>query len=175
MPRRPRPSRLRRTLQAIWLYLGLPRTGPLFPRPGKTWKPPTEAALTGAWGETLAAEHLRRAGYRILGRNVRFGHDREIDLVARSPRSDSPPVLVFVEVKTRRDETLGRPFSAVDAAKRRALVRAAALYLRKLPRKPARVRFDVVEVVGRRGDAAPPVIRHIRNAFTLPGNERLPL
>ena len=150
----------------MWLFLGLP-----IPRKKKD-KPSTAAALTGAWGEKLAADHLRRAGYLILDRNVRFGTEGELDLVARSP---APSALVFVEVKTRATEDLGRPFSAVDADKRRALARAAALYLRKLPRKPALVRFDVVEVVGRRDSPSPPVIRHIQNAFTLPKNDRLPL
>lgn len=171
MPRRSRPSRFRRFLRGVWLFLGLPER----PRKRHPKKPPTEAALTGAWGETIAADRLRRAGYRILGRNVRFGPEREIDLVARSPRSDGPPALVFVEVKTRRTEDLGRPFTAVDASKRRALARAAALYLRKLPRKPALVRFDVVEVVGTPASSSPPTVRHIPNAFTLPDSERLPL
>ena len=170
MPRRSRPSRFRRILRGMWLFLGLP-----VPRKKKDKKPPTEAALTGAWGEKLAADHLRRAGYRILARNVRFGTEGELDLVARSPRSPAPSALVFVEVKTRATEDLGRPFSAVDADKRRALARAAALYLRKLPRKPALVRFDVVEVVGSPSSPTPPTVRHIQNAFTLPNNARLPI
>lgn len=175
-PKHPRLARLRKICQGIWLFLGLPECRPLFPRKKKTKKPPTEAAITGAWGEDLAGEFLRRAGYRILGRNVRFGPEREIDIVARAPRrAGEPPALVFVEVKTRSDETLGRPFAAVDDAKRRALVRAAALYLRKLRERPAYVRFDVVEVVGHPKLPTEPVVRHIENAFTLPGNGRLPV
>lgn len=175
MPRRPRPSRFLRFLRGVWLFLGLPEAPPLFPRKKKGKKPPTEAALTGAWGEQLAADLLRRAGYRILGRNVRFGPEREIDLVARTPRTDAPSALVFVEVKTRANEDLGRPFAAVDADKRRALVRAAAIYLRKLRRKPALVRFDVVEVVGSPSAPGAPVVRHIENAFTPDRNGRLPV
>lgn len=175
-PRRRHPSRFRRAIQGIWLFLGLPEIWPVFPRiKKKPRNPPTEAALTGAWGERIAAIHLKRKGYRILERNVRFGANREIDLVARSPRRDGPPALVFVEVKTRGTEDLGRPFSAVDADKRRTLARAASLYLRKLPHRPALVRFDVVEVVGSRTSPTPPVVRHIQNAFTLPANDRLPL
>lgn len=175
-PKHPRLARLRRILQGIWLFLGLPECRPLFPRKEKAKKPPTEAAITGAWGEELADAFLRRAGYRILGRNVRFGPEREIDIVARAPRRDGePPALVFVEVKTRSDETLGRPFAAVDDAKRRALVRAAARYVRKLHERPAYVRFDVVEVVGHPKLPTAPVVRHIENAFALPGNERLPV
>ena len=175
-PRRHRTFRFRRAVQDIWLFLGLPEIWPVFPlKRRKAKNPPTEAALAGAWGERIAATHLERNGYRILERNVRFGSDREIDLVARSPRRDGPPALVFVEVKTRGSETLGRPFSAVDDAKRRTLVRAASIYVRKLPRRPALVRFDVVEVVGSRKSPSPPVVRHIQNAFTLPGNTHLPL
>lgn len=171
-PKHPRLARLRKICQGIWLFLGLPGFWPLFPRKGKPKKPLTEAAITGAWGEKLAADFLHRAGYRILDRNVRFGPEREIDIVARTA---DPPTLVFVEVKTRRDETLGRPFSAVDDTKRRALSRAAALYIRKLHRPPARVRFDVVEVVGHPDLPTEPVLRHIENAFVLPGSDRLPV
>ena len=172
-PKHPRLARLRKIFQGIWLFLGLPEFWPLFPRKGKPKKPLTEAAITGVWGETLAADFLRRAGYRILDRNVRFGPEREIDIVARS--DGNPPTLVFVEVKTRRDESLGRPFSAVDDTKRRALSRAAALYIRKLRQRPAHVRFDVVEVVGHPDSPEEPVLRHIENAFILPDSERLPV
>ena len=168
MARRPRPSRFRRILRGVWLFLGLP-----LPQKKKEKKPPTEAALTGAWGEKLVADHLRRAGYLILDRNVRFGPEREIDIVARS--DGNPPTLVFVEVKTRRDESLGRPFSAVDDTKRRALARSAALYIRKLRQRPVHVRFDVVEVVGHPDSPEKPVLRHIENAFVLPRGDRLPV
>ena len=129
-----------------------------------------EAHRAGAWGEGIAADFLQAKGYRILGRNVRFGSRCELDLVARSP---APEALVFVEVKTRRNEEFGRPASAVDRGKRRAFGRAVVQYLRRLRTRPARVRFDVVEVVGTPGDAAP-VVRHIENAFSLGPGYRLP-
>ena len=124
----------------------------------------------GAWGERLAADFLENKGYRILGRNVRFGSRCELDLVARSP---APEALVFVEVKTRRNEDFGRPASAVDRAKRRALGRAAVRYLRRVKAKPAHIRFDVVEVVGQ-PDGPPPVVRHVESAFSLGPGYRLP-
>ena len=130
----------------------------------------TEAHRAGAWGEALAAGFLRDRGYRILGRNVRFGSRCELDLVVRSP---APDVLVFVEVKTRRSEDFGRPMSAVDRGKRRALGRAALRYLHRVKAKPARIRFDVVEVVGSPGGARPE-IRHIENAFSLGPGYRIP-
>ena len=48
-----------------------------------------------AEGERLAAEHLARAGYRIVARNVR-ADGVEIDLVAARGE-----LVVFVEVKAR--------------------------------------------------------------------------
>lgn len=136
------------------------------------WRQSTAPAThrSGAWGEELAARHLRAKGYRTLGRNVRFGPRRELDLVARDPRTDT---LVFVEVKTRQSEDFGRPMAAVNRGKRRAFGRAVVRYLRQLRQRPAHVRFDVVEVVGQPGDATP-VIRHIANAFSLPPEYRLP-
>ena len=130
----------------------------------------TAAQRAGAWGEQVAADYLDERGYRILGRNVRFGSRCELDLVARSP---APETLVFVEVKTRRTEDFGRPASAVDRAKRRALGRAAVRYLRRVKAKPARIRFDVVEVVGAPG-GPPPVVRHVESAFSLGPGYRLP-
>ena len=129
-----------------------------------------ETQRSGAWGEQLAADFLKKRGYQILGKNVRFGSRCELDLVARSP---APDVLVFVEVKTRKSERFGRPISAVDRGKRRAIGRAALRYLHRTKAKPTRIRFDVVEVVGSPGGENP-VVRHIENAFPLGAGYRLP-
>ena len=126
--------------------------------------------LTGRWGEDQAERFLKQQGYRIVGRRVRVGERDELDLVARREE-----VLVFVEVKTRKSEEMGRPFSAVTLAKRRNLSRAAVRYMEKLgtSRRPPYFRFDVVEVVGQPEDRNP-LIRHIENAFTLYERYRLP-
>ncbi len=72
--------------------------------------------------------------------------------------------LVFVEVKARRSEELGRPFDAVDRDKQRLIRRAALHWLRLLDMPDITFRFDVVEVL-----ATDPVeIRLIESAFTLP-------
>lgn len=136
----------------------------------RTARTQPETHRAGAWGEQVAADFLKQNGYRILGRNVRFGSRSELDLVARDPGGG---VLVFVEVKTRRSEAFGRPVSAVDRGKRRALGRAAHQYLRRLRDKPAHIRFDVVEVVGS-PDGPPPVVRHIENAFSPGPGYRIP-
>ncbi len=116
---------------------------------------------TGLWGERQAARALRSRGYRILHRRLRLGRKGEIDLVAHHAG-----VLVFVEVKTRSRPGLARPLQAVDHRKRRLLSRAAARYLGRMRRKPAAIRFDVVEVIGSL-DGPPPTIRHIEGAFRI--------
>lgn len=88
-----------------------------------------------------------------------MGRD-ELDLVAREG-----DVLVFVEVKTRRSEKFGRPFTAVDRRKRACMSRAAVRYLQRLKVKPPYIRFDVVEVVGI--PPAKPLVRHLPAAFHL--------
>ena len=131
------------------------------------WRQSTAPAThrSGAWGEELAARHLRAKGYRILGRNVRFGPRRELDLVARDPQTD----LVFVSPNPQ-SEDFGRPMAAVNRGKRRAFGRAVVRYLRQLRQCPAHVRFDVVS--GQPGDATP-IIRLCECIFVAAGY-RLP-
>lgn len=113
----------------------------------------------GLWGEDRAADHLRRSGWKILGRRVRPNRRDELDLVA-----SRNGVLAFVEVKTRTDERFARPAAAVNAPKRHALNRAARAYLRRAHYPDMLYRFDIIEVVGR-PDTAPPQIRHLESAF----------
>ena len=126
--------------------------------------------VAGVWGEQVAERSLKEKGCKIIGRRVRVGARDEIDLLVRDGQ-----VLVFVEVKTRRNEAFGRPVDAVDQAKRRHLSRAAIRYLTRLKpgERPDYFRFDVVEVIGEPGAAAPEV-RHLENVFTLGSGYRLP-
>jgi len=111
---------------------------------------------------------LKEKKYRILGQRVRVGLRDELDLVCRSPDG----VLVFVEVKTRASEDFGRPFSAINARKRKALSRASWNYVKKMRPRPDYFRFDVVEVIGE-PEQRKPEIRHIENAFSLLGKKRM--
>jgi putative endonuclease len=97
----------------------------------------------GREGEERAARFLADLGYAVLARNVRAG-GVEIDLVAALG-----PLVVFVEVKTRRAGP-GAPEEAVGFAKRARLTRGAAAWLAASRRRYARARFDVVtcEVAG---------------------------
>ena len=56
----------------------------------------------GLWGEDRAAEFLEAKGYEITARRFRV-REGEIDLVAAGHG-----YLCFVEVKLRKDETMGQ-------------------------------------------------------------------
>ena len=128
-----------------------------------TWRKPKKAltrnVVVGRWGEDQAVAFLKRAGFRIIGRNVRSTRHDELDIIAKNDT-----FLVFVEVKTREQETFGSPAKAITPKKRHALNRAAAAYLRKAHYPDCIYRFDVVEVVGL-PEMPHPLVRHIEHAF----------
>lgn len=127
----------------------------------------------GARGERLAAAWLRRErGFAVVARNWRSPRDRreEIDLVCRDGEA-----LVFVEVKTRAPGARVPGFHAVDARKKRVLLRAAAAYLGGLKEKPRTFRLDVVEVVLPAADApggGGPEILHFEQVALFPKHFR---
>ena len=120
----------------------------------------TEHLERGARGESLACQHLRRAGYKILYRNFRGRTGGELDIVCREGDT-----LVFVEVKTRASEDFGRPFEAVRPDQQRRISRGALAWLRMLDNPDILFRFDVVEVL--MPEQGRPRVELIRNAFQL--------
>lgn len=113
---------------------------------------------SGRQGEDLASSHLEENLLRILDRNVRYPNG-EIDIIA-----DDSGTTVFVEVKRRRDSSLGAPAEAVTRTKRARVVRAARRWLAAHPSRSRAVRFDVVAVLG-----DPPAVTWIKSAFDLQG------
>jgi putative endonuclease len=114
----------------------------------------------GRRGEDLAHRFLQSKGYTVVARNLRLrGAGVELDLVATEGG-----IVVFVEVKTRASTEFGTPDEAVDAEKRRHLIRAASAYLRITESTWEHARFDIVSVTfeGRTR------IEHIRDAFSRP-------
>jgi len=101
-----------------------------------------DSRLRGRWGEALAAEFLRRKGYRIIasGWRCRFG---ELDLVA-----ERGEFLCFIEVKLRGSERFGTGAEQVDRRKQERLRTTAELYLQQHP-SPLQPRFDVVDPTDR--------------------------
>ena len=113
---------------------------------------------TGKLGEQIGEDYLKKLGYQILERNVRFPFG-EIDLIAFHRGT-----LVFVEIKTRRDQTFGYPEEAVGEHKKSQLIRLASWYLVRHPRLRSSVRFDVLAI---QMEGAKPSVRLIENAFEL--------
>lgn len=78
---------------------------------------------------------------RIVARNVREPF-AEIDIIAMD--NDT---LCFIEVRTRRDATLGHPAETVSSAKQKSIRRAALAYLAKKNIRDIPVRFDVATII----------------------------
>ena len=106
-----------------------------------TIKPSNKAA--GYAAEDEAAAWLESRGYRILERNATFP-GAEIDFVCAKDG-----LTVFVEVKWRSGDGFGTPEEALTWAKRRALLRALALWCARRGADPDAVRVDFL--AGERG------------------------
>lgn len=115
--------------------------------------------LTGAWGEALAAEYLRKNRYKIVasGYHSRFG---EIDLIVQNRK-----FLVFVEVKLRKSADFAQAREFVDSKKQDKIRTTASLYLLENPTR-LQPRFDVIEIYAPEGTATTePEINHLEDAF----------
>jgi len=113
----------------------------------------------GLAGEVLAARFLRDKGYTVLSSNYhsRFG---EIDIIAVDRKQ-----IVFVEVKTRTDDSYIEPKEAVTIEKQHKLLRTASHYLQAYPSN-LQPRFDVVEVwVDDNDPMIPTQIDHLADAY----------
>ena len=121
----------------------------------------THQQYIGSWGETVAGFFLESRGYQVLARNVRTPHG-EIDLVTRQKKDGE---LVFVEVKTRTNGSLGLPEEAVDLKKLEHLLLAAEAYLQAHPDQSALAwRIDIVAIQGKPGSKVEDVdIQHFEN------------
>ena len=110
-------------------------------------------------GEEAAGRFLQKQGMRIITHRYRC-RAGEIDLIL-----DHAGVLVFAEVKTRRNNAFGSPWEAVNRNKMRRIARAAAWYLTATRQSGRTCRFDVVELLG--SDRENFRIRHYPDAFIL--------
>jgi putative endonuclease len=112
----------------------------------------------GCNGEELAAKFLKKKGYRIVARNYKT-HFGEMDIIAKEGDTT-----VFVEVKTRANNSFGYPFESVNKSKRQKLKNLALLFLKTHP-KECRGRFDVISIsLAKDGEKT---IEHIKDAFEI--------
>jgi putative endonuclease len=117
----------------------------------------------GQKAENRAAAYLRLKGYGILERNYRVPQG-EIDLVAR--KGDT---IVFVEVKSRKNNSHGTPLEAVSPKKVQRVSAAAAVYLSGYTVPLGGCRFDVITVGPEKNFLGFLKVRHFENAFSTNG------
>ncbi|MBN2706370.1 MAG: YraN family protein [Deltaproteobacteria bacterium] len=116
-----------------------------------------ESGSLGRRGEALAAAFLQQRGLTIVERGFRcrFG---EIDLIACNRE-----LLIFCEVKTRRQGGWTSALEAVSFAKRRRLIKTAGWYLSRSPWE-GDLRFDVIAITAAR-EADEFELEWVENAF----------
>lgn len=94
----------------------------------------------GSLGESLALNHLKNNGYKILERNFcsKFG---EVDIIAQEG-----DILVFIEVKTRWSTKFGPPEEAITPWKIDRIIKVGQYYKILHPELPEAIRIDAVAV-----------------------------
>ena len=110
----------------------------------------------GKNGEDIAANFLNQKGYTILDRNFNSWWG-EIDIIAKDKNE-----IVFVEVKTRSSKEYGNASEAVDAKKKKHLLKTIEYYIYCNNLQNSFIRIDVIEVYFSGGKVK---INHIKKAI----------
>ena len=112
----------------------------------------------GRWGEKRCEKFLKRKGLKKLTQNFSC-KTGEIDLIM----ADIDGTIVFVEVKSRADETFAAAEDAITSIKKTRMSRAARYFLAVNNIVDRPFRFDVVTIIlNCRGREK---ITHYKNAF----------
>jgi len=120
----------------------------------------SDRKLLGRWGEKRCEKFLKGKGLKKLAGNFSC-KTGEIDLVM----VDTDGSIVFVEVRSKAEDSLVSPEQSITQTKKNRLVRAGRYFLKIHGIEDRPYRFDVVSIVlGRTGR---PQIRHYENAFVL--------
>ena len=117
-----------------------------------------DTKLLGRWGEKYCQRFLKRKGLKKLTRNFSC-KTGEIDLIM----VDIDGTIVFVEVRTRADESFGPAESSITFAKKAKLLRTAQYFLATHNIENRPFRFDVITIV--LAPTGRPLLRHYENAF----------
>ena len=112
--------------------------------------------ILGRQGEDLAADFLQKKGYSIIVRNWKL-NDLEVDIIAKDGEE-----VVFVEVKTRDENFLYSPESAVNRRKQSNIINAARFYIARFKRTEE-ARLDVITVLHKNGVITD--VKHYERAY----------
>ena len=102
--------------------------------------------------EQEAVDYLKKLKYKIIEQNFKLLPIGEIDIIAKDRN-----IIVFVEVKYRKNKNFGIPAEFVNKSKQQKITRTALCYIKK-NRINADIRFDVISICQNE-------IEHIKNAF----------
>ncbi len=86
-----------------------------------------ENKVKGKLGEALAKEHLESVGIKIIEENYRYKRG-EIDLIGIS----SNQLLVFIEVKYRKNDSYGNPEDFVSKRQKKNIIQTADAYIHQI-------------------------------------------
>lgn len=115
----------------------------------------------GEIAELAAKEFLQAEGLIYIAQNFhcRWG---EVDLIMKEH-----DVLVFIEVKYRKNNLFGGAISAVSIKKQQKIIKTAAIYLQQqgLNEYNTAYRFDVIAIEGNTDTIAKSQINWLKNAF----------
>jgi len=106
----------------------------------------------GDEGEKIALKFIKSKGYKVIESNYK-NKIGEIDIIAYDGN-----ILVFIEVKYRKDDYFGMPREAVNYNKQRKIKLVAQLFIAKNNLLDKVFRFDVIEILGNE-------ITHLENCF----------
>jgi len=109
----------------------------------------------GKAGENMAREYLERINYKFIEANFSM-ETGEIDLIMADG-----DWLVFVEVKYKLDDRLGKPEEMIDRRKMGQIKRLGEMYLvrnKRIARQYIKYRIDAVCILGN-------IIRHYQNIY----------
>ncbi|MBR5597231.1 MAG: YraN family protein [Lachnospiraceae bacterium] len=96
---------------------------------------------TGTAYEIIAAEYLKKQGMQILEMNYMASRG-EIDIIGKQSE-----MLIFIEVKYRKNASYGHPWEAISIEKQRKICYAAKQYI-FMKQWKKQIRFDVVSICG---------------------------
>ena len=99
------------------------------------------AVSLGRDAEARALAFLQQQGLTLIEKNFRC-RAGEVDLIMHDVQT-----LVFIEVRSRKNQHFGGAAASVGPVKQQRLWRSASFYLLKFPKPPA-CRFDLVAIDG---------------------------
>lgn len=113
----------------------------------------------GANGELIAKKYLEDKNYKFIKNNYRYER-AEVDLIFEDEKKK---ILIFAEVKTRRNKNFGNPEESINIAKQDHIKKAAMGFVSENENYSDHdLRIDVISILLVEGKAE---IEHFENAF----------